>query len=292
MPRRVRTIRPRRRRLLKKRMMRRKAPIGRSLVPRKSDYARLVETVEVPLLSRQEANAESTGQTFTFSLAGYQRAMEVAHAYKYYRAAKVQMKFVPYYNIAQTNGAAPSRLPQLYFSVDRVANQFILPTETELLSRGISPKLFTRSLNYSWKPNLLQDINLETVQAADPGGAPLGIGVLGSLNRIALFNKWIPTQQSYGYTGVIGNAQIGQQIVPGSINPYALKYYGAVWVASVEGVEGQTLTVGDLQIKITWEFKEPRALKTNAPLPEANPHAGTSMSVPGVVANSQPTTYP
>lgn len=284
---------PRRRRILRKRRVMRRKPLGKSMMKRKSDYARLVETTETQLFAINTAQGDSVGAVNTFALADFQRAQEVAHAFKYYRAAKVQMTFIPYFNIAQTNGAAGTRLPQLYATVDRVANKLIAPTESEMLSRGVSPKVFNRKRYLSWKPNILQEVNFETNQPAEGGGSPLGINVLGALNSVAVFNKWLPTQQGYGYTAQAGNAQIGQQIVPNGINPYSIQYYGAAFVAALENIQpGVEQVVGDVQVKITWEFKEPRALLTQRPTVPPNPYAGTSMTTPGVVANTQPTTYP
>lgn len=288
----------RRRRVMRKRpALRRRGrkSVGKAQMKRKSDYARLVETTETQIFAVNDVAGDSVGGVTTFALADFQRAQEVAHAYKYYRAAKVQMTFIPYYNISQVNapGAAGTRLPQLYFTVDRVANKLIAPTESELLERGVGPKLFNRKRVFTWKPNILQEVNFETNQPGDGGGNPLGINVLGALNSIAVFNKWLPTQQGYGYTAVAGNAQVGQQIVPNGINPYSIQYYGAAWCTAMEQIApGVPQAVGDLQVKITWEFKDPRALKTNAPTVPPNPYAATSMTTPGVIANTQPTSYP
>lgn len=288
----------RRRRVMRKRpALRRRGrkSVGRAQMKRKSDYARLVETTETQIFAVNDAAGDSVGGVTTFALADFQRAQEVAHAYKYYRAAKVQMTFIPYYNISQVNapGAAGTRLPQLYFTVDRVANKLIAPTESELLERGVGPKLFNRKRVFTWKPNILQEVNFETNQPGDGGGNPLGINVLGALNSIAVFNKWLPTQQGFGYTAVPPNAQVGQQIVPNGINPYSIQYYGAAWCTAMEQIApGVPQAVGDLQVKITWEFKDPRALKTNAPTVPPNPYAATSMTTSGVIANSQPTSYP
>lgn len=288
----------RRRRVMRKRpALRRRGrkSVGRAQMKRKSDYARLVETTETQILAVNNQAGDSLGGVTSFALADFQRAQEVAHAYKYYRAAKVQMTFIPYYNISQFNqpGAAGTRLPQLYFTVDRVANKLIAPTESEMLERGVGPKIFNRKRVFSFKPNILQEVNFETNQPADGAGRPLGINVLGALNSIAVFNKWLPTQQGFGYTP--GNpAQIGQQIVPNGINPYSIQYYGAAWVTAIEGIQPElSQAVGDLQVKITWEFKDPRALKTNIPTPPPNPYAATSMTNGAYpTANSQPTTYP
>lgn len=289
----------RRRRAMRKRPLnlrrRGRKSVGKAMMKRKSDYARLVETTETQLFAVNDAANDSVGGVTTFALADFQRAQEVAHAYKYYRAAKVQMTFIPYYNISQVNapGAAGTRLPQLYFTVDRVANKLIAPTESELLERGVGPKLFNRKRVFSWKPNILQEVNFETNQPADGAGNPLGINVLGSLNSIAVFNKWLPTQQGFGYAPVgVGTTQVGQQIVPNGINPYSIQYYGAAWCAAIENIApGVPQAVGDIQVKITWEFKDPRALKTNRPTAPPNPYAATS-TTSGAVPNEQPTTYP
>lgn len=283
------TRRPAKGRRPARRMMRRK---GARVARRKEDYARLVETQETQIYAINDLTADSVGGVLSWALADYQRAQEVAHAYKYYRCAKAEVTFLPYFNIAQTGGGAATRLAQMYYTVDRVANKLIAPTESEMLERGVSPKLFNKKLKFSWKPNILQEVNFETNQPGDGGGNPLGINVLGALNSIPIFNKWLPTQQGFGYTTAPGNDQIGQQLVPNGINPYSIQYYGAAYVPSIEGMGTTAIYCGDLQLKVTWEFKGPRALKTNPPTRPPNPHAATSMTTPGVVANTQPTSYP
>lgn len=280
--------RPRRRMGLKKRV-----GVGRAKIKRTSDYAKVVEIQETPLIAVGDAGGEAVGAQMSFCLADYQRPQEVAHAYKYYRASKCEITFIPYYNIAQAAGPVATRMPQLYMSVDRVGNQWIAPTETEMLERGISPKLFNKKYKLVFKPNLLQVIDLEANQPADGTGKGLGIDVLGAVNSIPLFNKWLPTQQTYGYKAPAGpDAQLNQTIVPKAVNPYALRYYGAIFNAAIEGLVNTNQQVGDIQVKITWEFKGPRALKTNAPLAEPNPYVVTSSQTNGVVPNTQPTTYP
>lgn len=285
--------RSRLRRVVRKRRGMKRRALGRARVKRTSDYAKVVEIQETPLIAVGDAGGASIGAQMSWCLADFQRPQEVAHAYKYYRAAKCELTFIPYYNIAQTGGAVATRMPQLYMSVDRVGNMWIAPTENEMLERGISPKLFNKKHKLVFKPNLLQVIDLEANQPSDGTGKGLGIDVLGAVNSIPLFNKWLPTQQSYGYKAPAGpDAQLNQTLMPKAVNPYALRYYGAIYNAAVEGLVNTNLQVGDIQLKITWEFKGPRSLKTNAPLPEPNPYVVTSSQTNGVVPNTQPTTYP
>lgn len=287
MPRKI-TRRPRRKatRRPKKRVAR------KSVAKRSSDYASITETVEAPIVLDATGNAYGN---FTTSLSSYQRAQEVAHAYKYYRCKYVELMFVPYSNISLVGSGVAQRLPQLYFTVDRVANQNILPTEAEMLSRGISPKLFKKTCKFGWRPNLLQSVNLEMNQPTDGLGTPLGIDVINAINSVPLYNKWLPTQQSFGYTAVAGpgSAQINQTTLQPSSNPYALRYYGATWVIDQEqdGVAQEIQRIGDLMVKVTWEFKGERALATLKPTPFTPVSQTTSMMTPGVVANTQPTTY-
>lgn len=283
MPRRVRrSTKP------KKSMKPRRKPARRTAAKRDPNVARLVESTEytAEVLS-------NIGNTLTFNLQKYQRAQEVAHAYKYYRAVSAEITFVPYSNFSLVGAGVAARLPNIYMAVDRVSNQQINPTEEEMLERGVKPKIFNRICHLRWKPNLLQHVQLETSQPADGGGNPLGIDVLGAINSIPIFNKWLPTQQSYGYTPQIPNAQVGNTRTPNAVNPYVLNYYGAAWIVDQEGAPAST-PLGDYQVKITWEFKGARALRTNPPSAEVlTPgEAATSMNVPGVVANTQPTTYP
>lgn len=260
----------------------------RKTAPRKEDYARVVEANESSIVTDGTGNY---ALTYTTQLSEFQRAQEVAHAYKYYRCAKIELIFVPYANFASTNGVAAGRLPQMYFTVDRVANVNIPPTEQEMQERGISPRLFRATMKHSWRPNLLQHVQLETNQPAEGGGLPLGINVINAVNSVPLFNKWLPTQQSFGFIAVPPNAQTGLEVTQPSSNPYALKYYGATCCINVEG-GGAQLAVGDIIQKVTWEFKGPRALKTNAPAQEIYSSPSTSMANTGVIANTQPTTYP
>jgi len=270
----------------------RKRGVGRAKLARTSDYAKVVEIQETQLMAVNDQGGESVGAVMNFCLADFQRPQEVAHAYKYYRASRCEISFIPYFNIAQTGAAAPTRLPQLYMSVDRLSNRWIAPTETEMLERGISPKLFTKKRKLVFKPNLLQELNLETNQPAEGGGTGIGVDTIGFLNATAVFDKWLPTQQSYGYSDAVPG-QIGQVLTPAGVNPYAVRYHGAVYCPAVEGIGTQGTAVGDIQVKITWEFKGPRALKTNAPLPEPNPYVATSSQGSShAVPNTQPTTYP
>lgn len=290
-----RTRKPLRKVARKPRRMMRKKPVGRALGKRSSDYAKCVEIQETKIVAINDAVGESVGGLINFCLADYQRPQEIAHAYKYYRASKVEVVFIPYFNLAQTAGAGATQLPQMYMSVDRLSNRWIAPTETECLERGITPRLFNKKLTMSFKPNLLQEMSLETYQPADGGGTPLGIDLAGFQNATAVFNKWLPTQQSYGYSRIAGGqTQVNQVLAPNGVNPYALRYHGAIFCPAVEGLApGTTLTVGDFQLKVTWEFKGPRSLKTNAPLPEPNPYVSTSsQGAPGAIPNTQPTNYP
>lgn len=277
------TRRPRRR-VARKRVARRK-PTGR-MTSRKSDYARLVEAAELPIVTN---GAGQFTLNYTTTLNDFQRAQEVAHAYKYYRCAKVELIFVPYATFAQTNGLAAGRMPQLYFTVDRVNNMWGAPTEAEMLERGISPKLFKSVQKYMYRPSLLQNVQMEVGQPADGGGNPLGVTQISAINSVPLFNKWLPTQQSWGYTRA-PNAQIGLTVTQAAVNPYSLKYYGAVAVIDIEG--GNNQQIGDLMTKVTWEFKSPRALKTVNPGPEPDIVPATSTHNPGVLPNTQPTEYP
>lgn len=282
----------RKRRVGRKRVYRKKA-VGRVSGKRTSDYAKCVEIQETKLVAVNDQAGESVGGVMNFCLADFQRPQEIAHAYKYYRASKCEITFIPYFNIAQTNGAGATQLPQLYMTVDRLSNRWIAPTETEMLERGVSPRLFTKKHRLMFKPNLLQEISLETRQPSDGQGVPQGIDLAGFQNATAVFNKWLPTQQSFGYN-VTTNAQINQVLAPMGVNPYALRYHGAAYVPAIEGLgAGVPVEIGDIQLKITWEFKGPRALKTNAPQPEPNPYVVTSsQGNPGATPNTQPTTYP
>lgn len=292
----VKTVR--RRRVVRKRRAgpkRMRKAGGRSGAKRVSDYAKCVEIQETQLVATADNTGENLGGVMNFCLADYQRPQEIAHAFKYYRASQVEIRFIPYANTYQAGLTAATRLPQLYYSVDRLSNRWIAPSETECLERGISPKVFNKMHKLTFKPNLLQEISLETNQPANGQGQPLGFNVAGFMNATALFNKWLPTQQSMGYNENIGTlTQVGQQVAPIGVNPYALRYHGAIFNVSIEGqTPGSTIPAGDIQLKVTWEFKGPRALKTAPPQQEANPYAVTSsQGAANAVPNTQPTTYP
>lgn len=292
----IRRRRAVRRPLMRKRRGGKRKALGRARMKRTSDYAKVVEIQETPFVAINNAGGESVGAVMNFCLADFQRPQEVAHAYKYYRASKVEITFIPYFNIAQTNGAGATQLPQLYMTVDRLSNRWIAPTETELLSRGVSPRIFNAKRKLVFKPNLLQGVSLEVSQD-NTGPALNGITAVGYQNAVALFDKWLPTQQSMGYPSVqpFGGGAMGQNtLTPLGVNPYALRYHGAAYCCAIEGLPaGEQKTIGDIQVKVTWEFKGPRALSTNAPQPDPNSYAVTSsQGAAYATPNTQPTTYP
>lgn len=285
--------RPYRKRRVGRKRVARKKYVGRASGKRTTDYAKCVEIQETKLIATNDQSGQSIGGVMNFCLADFQRPQEIAHAYKYYRASKCEITFIPYFNIAQTNGAGATQLPQLYMTVDRLSNRWIAPTENEMLERGVSPRLFTKKHRLMFKPNLLQEISLETRQPSDGQGVPQGIDLAGFQNATAVFNKWLPTQQSMGYN-VTTNAQINQVLAPMGVNPYALRYHGAAYVPAIEGLgAGVPVEIGDIQLKITWEFKGPRALRTATPGIDPNLSVVTSsQGNPGAVPNTQPTQYP
>lgn len=246
-----------------------------------ANYAKLVETTQQQILTEIGGNQ-------VFSLSECQRAQEVAHSYKFYRLKKVDIDFLPYANIAAVGAGANAKMLQLYAKVDRVCNQNIALTEAEALERGIRPKLFKSKISYTFKPNLLQIVQLEVNQPADGGGRPLGVNAVNAQNSIPIYNKWLPTQQSFGYNPG-PTPQLGLTINQNSTNPYALNYYGFIFVITSDG--GTPLPAGDLQIRLHWEFKGARALTTLSPNPITDAEPVTS-STAGAVPNTQPTNYP
>lgn len=298
MPRLVRQAVGKRRARIYARNMKRRGKIaggGGMRIPRgpkrKIDYARVVEAQQNGIILDATGTASIN---FTTQLSDFNRAQEVAHAYKYYRCAKVELIFVPYATFAVTNGAVNARMPQFYFTIDRVNNMWASATENEMLERGVSPKLFNTTRKYTWKPNLLQHVQMETAQPTDGQGAPLGITTINAVNSVPLFNKWLPTQQSAGFKfpGNPALEQTGYQVTQNAGNPYNLKYYGAVAVICIDG--GAEQQVGDLMTKVTWEFKGPRVIKSEAPGNQLEPSysASTSIQNPAVLPNTQPSVYP
>jgi len=188
-------------------------------------------------------------------------------------------------------GGAGTRLPQLYRVIDRVNNMEIAVSEAEMLERGSKPIIFNKKSSISFKPSLLQQIQFDVNQPANGGGQPLGITSISALNSTPMFNKWLPTQQSFGYPQAGPIPQIGDTLTQNATNPYALRYYGLTWFLAQDGAEvGYNL--GQIQVRVTWEFKGARALKTNGPSPQLPAHPETSSQENGVVPNTQPTEYP
>lgn len=272
-----------------RRVLRKKRMGLKKTMPRASttNYATVTEGFE------QQLTLDATGQysfNFTTSLSAFSRATEVAHSYKYYRCKSIELTFVPYANISSVGGPLAARLPQLYFQIDRVANQYIAPSEAEMIERGVTPRLFKKKMVFKWKPNLLQNVQMETNQPTDGGGQPLGIDVINAINSVPLFNKWLPTQQSYGFSPAPPRQQIANQVVQPSANPWALRYYGAAFVISQED-GNEAMAIGDLITRVIWEFKGPRAVKTVAPAPQSTVAITESMTTNGRVANTQPSNY-
>lgn len=247
----------------------------------KGNYATLIETQQFQVNTNQ-------GEVYSFTLNDYQRAQEVAHAYKYYRLAKVIVKYIPYGNVSSIGGAVALRVPQLYHTVDRVSNMLITPTEEEMLERGIRPIQFTKPFTTSFKPNLLQIAQLETGQPADGAGRPLGFNHMSAQTSYPIFDKWLPTQQSESFDVVPPSTQTGLQELPAASNPYCMRYRGIAYVVDQEGAGVQSC--GELQVSAVWEYKGARAIKAVAgELPDIA-NVGTS-SLNAIPINTQPTEY-
>lgn len=246
-----------------RRLLRRLRKVRRSMPKRSMNANRDKATVtEVYTEDTIEGNAFTSGNT-TFSLNEFPRALAVSQHYRYYRATKMTVDFIPYANVY----AVGQSFPELYLQKD-YTNQVVaqMPaTVAQFQSRGVLPLRWTTPIKRSCIPAVLRIENLQVQAWKDAN--EFYINEIQPLTSTPVKGKWYMTEKAYLATQYTPNQTVTTNPIGPSANPATLLYHGFVY--GVDTPIANQSVVGKFMVKVHWEFKEPFVPETspNDPAP-------------------------
>jgi len=265
MPRLVRSRRPRRKIIRRRKMAKKRygsAPRARrQLNANRQDKATIIETQELTVVPEG-------GNFIGHQLSQYQRALAVSKNYRFYRCKKVELEFIPYANVFAPGQA----FPELYFQVDRVQGVAqpgagnVIPTKNMMLARGTLPVKWTNVVKRSYSPSVLRNENFyQAVLGSD-------VQAVYATTSTPVLYKWYATQQSYTIQPP-GNAN---SPVAGMYDPTSLRYFGAAYFVDQPLAQPEAV-LGTIKMRVHWEFKEPMWLSDTQALPPNHDISGNTV---------------
>lgn len=249
----------RRRRVIRRRPIRRGARKGmrRMRLSAMKDKARVVEVYE------SQDFAGGVGGVQQFTLSQFDRALAVSKNYRYYRAKKVELEFVPFANVFPSGQA----FPELYYQQDYtswLAAQ--APDQNAMLGRGVMPIKWTKAIKKSYTPAVLRFEQAYT--KVYNNGPEYYVNDVQPITATPVKNKWYMTQQAFNPSGQGGNPAVTYKVGPAA-DPTNLLFTGSAWFVNTPvAIAGN---IGRIFTRVHWEFKEPLVLpgessRINVPL--------------------------
>jgi hypothetical protein len=98
--------------------------------------------------------APNTVYNTNICLYDFARSKALAQYFQWYRIVKVEYRYTPYFNVSQQPGAVATQpsLPQMLMVMNRNGWQ-AWSTRAQLEAQGARPRLFTKNLKVSYRPN-------------------------------------------------------------------------------------------------------------------------------------------
>lgn len=253
-----------RRRALRRRPNRRAARKGMRRMRRNrplnamKDIARVVEVYE----SVDFPGGTAAVQQFTLSQ--FDRALAVSKNYRYYRAKKIELEFIPFANVFPSGQA----FPELYYQQDYTAWTLgQAPDQNAMLGRGVVPIKWTKPIKKSYTPAVLRFEQAYT--KVYNNGPEYYVNDVQPITATPVKNKWYMTQQAFNPSGQGGNPAVTYKVGPAA-DPTNLLYTGSAWYINTPiAIAGN---IGRVFVRVHWEFKEPfapdgqTATRINVPL--------------------------
>jgi hypothetical protein len=186
----------------------------------------------------------AANQTYSeyFNIQECPRALTVARSFRWYRLKSVRYIYTPEYNVFQ-EGVGNTK-PYMFRVMNRTGDNALL-TVNQMESMGAVPIPFTKTIKFSYKPNLIQAVQLGGSRTND---ATLPIGAQ------PLFHKWLATK--WNYTPSQPNPPaFNTQGIPNCPNYFGHQYNIRAGNAAA--------ILGNTEVHLVWEFKEPQMPATN-----------------------------
>jgi len=186
----------------------------------------------------------------------FQRAITVASQYRFYRCSRVEYQYIPSYNTFQDGSG--TTVPYLYHVMNRSGEELPnAPIDNAYLQRmGATPVKMTKTIVKSYKPNTLVGTAAthDIVPGTNPGGIPGG-------NIRWTFTPKYDEWQSTEFLQPTPNGVESPGGIP--LNPAGFgpsSYYGHYFYIKQDKDAVAEDPVGDLMVKVHWQFKDPRSM--------------------------------
>lgn len=179
--------------------------------------------------------ANSMYSLMNTALDQYQRAIQVAQAYQFYRIKNISMKIKPQfdtYAFNQNGGSTPTGYgkPKFYSMFDKSGSLPTTVTLENLKQMGARPKnLDEKPITISWAPTVL------TVDMTAPGGASQP----GSYK----VSPWLNTSSN--------------TVAPGVWNANSIDHLGVYWYVESVSYGGSGGLPYQIDVEVQFEFKKP-----------------------------------
>lgn len=233
-------------------MKRRGKKGGKLAVPRAmraapDQYAKVIESIQIT----DSFSNQPYGRVFT--LTDFDRASLIATNYKWYKAAKVTWTYTPLYNTFQDQPGATVSKPQIYFSMNRTQDNFVV-SQGSILAQGSRPQQFTSNKVISYVPNWCSPGLM--VKARDPGtGNVLDIVQCG----VKAQTDWLNTPNVTLVGGQLQRLNVPTDLSSAGFIPVLNAVDNVMYNGHVDYVyqENSTEPVYSLICTVTWLFKQP-----------------------------------
>jgi len=211
------------------------------LSPMAGNVATIVETYDAGYINANEP------YEIRETLNNYQRASDCARLYQFYRLAKLRLEFQPianqYIGVVSTAQINYTSVPQMYMMMNRNGSLPNVFDENYLILQGANPKGWTRNIEFTFKPNTLNQVGNQDNNASQ--------FAQGSDIK---FNQWI---SSYLQSTTLQEPTLNQ-----NVEFYGLGFYfKQLYTPSNTTIH----PIGSLKVTASWEFKQPASLTLVTP---------------------------
>lgn len=178
----------------------------------------------------------------TIQIQNFPRAMSLLSSFRFYRLAKVEFQYIPTWNTFQ-EATGSATVPEFVMAMNRVGDSYA-SGYNQLCQQGAKPVKFLKTINISYKPNLVQ--SLQTSQNSVSTGAIYNMGIR------PVYDKWINTQNQMTLVKPDPNPD-NQQFLTVLNYP---TYYGHDFFIQQDSTITADLPVAHCTVTCFWEFKD------------------------------------
>jgi len=238
-----------------------------------SQQASIIETLDLGNV----LTSNNSIQLATFTLAQFNRALQVSQFYKWYKAEYVEWEYLPFADTYQDGATTGASVPYFYSIMNRTQD-LTAPSSSAGLAQwvegqGAIPRKFIKKIVIRYKPNWCAP-GLIMNRLENTPSSVNGIGMQGMTPHYG----WLASPMS---AGVAGSVQTTRPIIPpypGSVPagftetqdfPQGVVYNGHM--VYIDQFTGQGERICKAVLRVKWVFKNPAAYYVAPPPGEPAP---------------------